>query len=750
MRKLMWFALGFGVACALAVYLLRGWILIGVGIAALLSIFVAFLGAKKYHAFKILAAISLGLLIGIIWYQAYDGIYLKHMRALDGQSLDLVLTATDFSFETDYGITVDAVAVIDERSVNIRAYLHEMDALSPGDKISGAFRLRYTGYGGIEDPTHHSAERVFFLGYPEGDHVSEPAGSSNFIYFPAYLRNYLLGAIEKIFPTDIHGFVKALLLGDTSDLSYTQDSQLTVSGIRHVAAVSGLHVSILFAMVYLLTGKKEKLTALFGIPVLVFFAAMAGFSPSVTRACLMQVLVLIGMLLQKEYDPATALSFACLTMLAINPLVVTSVGFQLSVASVAGILLFARKITQWILDPKRLGRWRKSKGYALIRDSAVSVGVSIGATVMTTPLTAFYFGNVSLVGMLTNVLCMWAITFSFCAIVVCCIIGAIYLPLGKCIAWIVAWPIRYVLGVAGVISAFPLASLYTESMFVIGWLIFVYILLVVFLFTKNRRVNLLSCCAALSLCVALMASWAEPLFDNYRVTVIDMGQGQCILLQSGGRTYMIDCGGDYDSNAANKAAAVLLSQGVTRLDGMILSHYDRDHVGGAPGLLSRVPADILVLPSDPENIQRQYQVAEAHSGEPIYVYDDMVIQWGDARISVYASQSTRSSNERSLCVLFQTEKCDILITGDRSQKGELELMERILLPKLDALVVGHHGAESSTSVALLEVTQPKMAVISVGEGNYYGHPDAAVLERLRDYGCRIRRTDLEGTIVIRG
>jgi len=100
--------------------------------------------------------------------------------------------------------------------------------------------------------------------------------------------------------------------------------------------------------------------------------------------------------------------------------------------------------------------------------------------------------------------------------------------------------------------------------------------------------------------------------------------------------------------------------------------------------------------------------------------------------------------------LFHTEKCDILITGDRSQVGEEVLLDMADIPQLDALVVGHHGAASSTGELLLTATRPKLALISVGEGNAYDHPSQTVLARLKAFGCQIRRTDLEGTIIIRG
>jgi len=281
------------------------------------------------------------------------------------------------------------------------------------------------------------------------------------------------------------------------------------------------------------------------------------------------------------------------------------------------------------------------------------------------------------------------------------------------------------------------------------WLIFCYVLLAVFLLSKQKQAVVLCCCTVIGLFTALLASWTEPLLDNYRVSILDVGQGQCILLQSDGRTYMVDCGGDHDENTADKAAAVLLSQGVTRLDGLILSHYDRDHVGAAEYLLTRVPADVLILPEGSGAYQWEPDIMAAHSGTTVRGSEDLQICWEDTVITVYASGNTQTTNESSLCVLFHTETCDILITGDRTAAGEEMLLWRSNFLELDALIVGHHGSGKSTGETLLAATRPKTAVISVGE-NQYGHPSGDVLERLAQYGCVIRRTDLEGTIILRG
>lgn len=748
MRRLMWFAIGFGTACALSVYVLSVSMLLWLGIPlAALGMIGLFLPLDSKG--KIGVFLCFGLSIGFLWFHIFDAQYLAAARDLDGNTVEMTLEVTDYSFDSQYGIAADGKAELDGRTYRLRAYLQQKEAVVPGTYITGEFELRYTAPGGQKDATYHSGNGILLLAYQEEiDAITIPQEKS-LLYFAAYMRQDLEQLLEELFPNDVQPFAKALLLGDTTDLTYETNTDLVLSGIRHVAAVSGLHVSILFAMVYFVSGRRRGLTILLGVPVLVLFMAVSGFSPSIVRASMMQLLMLLALLFRKEYDPPTGLAFAVIVMLCVNPLVVTSVGFQLSVASVAGIFLFSGRISGWCQEKLHRSKSKK-KEKKFVGKLITSASISMGAMLTTTPLTAFYFGSVSLVSPITNLLCLPMVTIFFCGIIGSCVLGAVWMPLGIAAAWVISWVARLILGIAHILAAIPLAAVYTKSIYIVAWLVFCYVLLAVFWISKQKKPAILAFCAAISLCLALLASWVEPLLDDYRVTVLDVGQGQCVLLQSGGRTYMVDCGGSYEDDAADMAAATLLSQGITQLDGLILTHYDADHAGGAVHLLRRVPAKVLVLPEGEDEKCIEEKLLSNFQGEVIRGNRSLKITWSDSTISIFASEYFGNSNETSLCVLFQEEECDILITGDRGILGETILLHSADIPELDVLIVGHHGSSGSTGEALLEATRPKQAVISVGANNPYRHPSKATLKRLEAYGCIVRRTDLEGTIIIRG
>ena len=161
MRKLMWFTIGFTAACAAGVYLLSGIWLFLLGICCLVIAVGLFF--VKTDAAKITALILAGSVAAFLWLFGYDWLYLSHARMMDGKTIEATVTATDFSYETDYGIAGDGQFQLKGKSYRVRYYLYSKDLVVPGDKITGEVRLRYTADGGSEEPTHHRGEGIFLL-----------------------------------------------------------------------------------------------------------------------------------------------------------------------------------------------------------------------------------------------------------------------------------------------------------------------------------------------------------------------------------------------------------------------------------------------------------------------------------------------------------------------------------------------------------------------------------------------------------
>ena len=743
MRKLMWFAVGFAAASGICAYFYSQWL--PAFLLAALVLCVAFcLIALKKRKFQIPAVIAFGLAVAFGWFLIYDGIYLQEIAKLDGEIVNLSVTVSDYSYETDYGCGFDGNLELDHASVRVIVYLNDNKSLEPGDVVSGRFRCRFTTDGGAEEPLYQRSKGVLLILYQSGEICQEEADHISAWQYPAIWRQKVKDLLTDVFPRDVAAITKALLLGDTREMDYETKTAFKVAGISHIVAVSGLHVSILFSLISIIAIRRRWLTALLGIPALLLFAAVVGFTPSVTRAVLMQILFILATLFDKEYDPLTGLSAAAIIMLIINPLVITSVSFMLSASCMLGIFLVSNPIKNWLMASSRLGRW-KSK---IVGGLASGISITLGTMITTTPLVSGYFGVVSLVSVLTNLLTLWVVTFVFQGILLVCALSLLWPAAAAVLATIEAYPIRYVVLVAKLLSSMPLSAIYTQSHYTILWLVFAYVLLLVFLLIRKKPVVLFSTLALAGLCLAIFLSWLEPMTDPYRMTVLDVGQGQAILLQSSGKTYLVDCGGEDGDDVADITAETLLASGINKIDGVILTHLDDDHANGLSNLLSRIEADVVFVPCVEGSDAFIQQLPSGIATES--VLEDTFLRYEDTVITIFPPMSYESDNENSLCILFQCGNCDILITGDRSEIGERILLGNYDLPKVDVLVVGHHGSKSSTCEHLLETLQPKYAMISVGEGNPYGHPAESVLDRLEEYGCIVYRTDKNGTIIYRG
>lgn len=743
MRRLLWFTIGFALGCGLCVTVL--WqkellpMLLYASVCAVLCLFFRF----RNDLFRFPLASYLGLMLSFAWFFLFQNQYLMPISHLDGKTLPMRITVTDYSEKTEYGSRVDGFTELAGKPYRVMVYHDSKEAFAPGEVMEGEFRLRLTTPGGEKDSPYHQGSGVFLVAAAKGTMEHSPSERSDLFFWPARVAKTAGERIAAFFPEDTAGFAKALLLGDTSDLTYSQDTALKISGIRHVAAVSGLHVSILFGLVYLLLRSRRWLVFLVSLPLLLFFAAVTGFSPSVTRACLMCGLMAFGGAVREEYDSLTSLAFAVLCMLFMNPFVLLSVSFQLSVASVSGILLFTPPIAQWL---KQRFQKKSGKGFALSAWFTGSVSVSLGAMVFSTPLSAFYFGTVSLIGVLTNLLTLWIVAFLFVGIGAVCVLGGGAPLICQGLGWLLAWPIRYVLFTAELLSKVPFAAVYTESGFITAWLAGCYALLLLFLvFRRGGR----ACFALgfLTLLLAVAASVMVPKMDSLRLEVLDVGEGQSILLRTGGKNLLIDCGGSGEEKTADKIAQTLLSQGILELDGLVLTHYDADHVNALWNLMSRIPIARFYLPQLPGS-EAWISKLELPGNELALIAQEAALPLGRGTLTFLEPGTGKNDNENSMCILFESEECVILITGDRSRTGELELLERYTLPRVDILIAGHHGSKYATSQELLDAVKPEIVVISVGSNNY-GHPAQETLERLEEYNCTVYRTDLQGSVLLR-
>lgn len=199
---------------------------------------------------------------------------------------------------------------------------------------------------------------------------------------------------------------------------------------------------------------------------------------------------------------------------------------------------------------------------------------------------------------------------------------------------------------------------------------------------------------------------------------------------------------------ADEVAQTLLSQGIFRLDGVILTHYDRDHCGALQNLLTRIDVTHFYLPELGKG-KMSRSLANQCADRISWIQAETQYVLPTGKLTLLPAKEEKSNNENSMGVLFESEECVILITGDRNRAGEKELIRDYALPDVDVLIAGHHGSKKATSQELLQAVRPEIVIISVGANNSYGHPAAEVLERLSEFGCTVYRTDKRGSVLLR-
>lgn len=742
MRKLAAFAAPFSAA----VFALR------YGIAPVLLLLPVLALLKREDRLLRCILVCGGLVAGVLWSAGYDAVFRAPAQALEGRTATLTGMVVDWPRDTSYGGSV-TVRVRMESGPGFLARVYGGETLlplAPGDSITFTADCRSADIVRGRSSSDNTSRGIYLLAYGKGEVETVRPERIPMQALPAHWSRTLKSAVAAAFPADAAPLMTALLTGDKSGLPVAEYTALQRSGLAHAVAVSGLHIGFLVQLAVVLSGSRfRRRTALIALPAMAVYALVAGCTPSVVRAVVMNALLLLGPLLGREDDPPTTLSFALMVLLLQNPYGVQSVGLQLSFVSVGGILAFSARVREWLwgMLPIRKETHRLLQGAAYFVTASLST--TVGALALTTPLTAFYFGTISLVAPLSNLLCLTLVAFLFQAGLVTTLLAVLSPALGAFLGGLAALPVRLLLWLVRGLSRVPFATVQAEGPYLLFAVTAVYLLWLLFLAGRGERRPLVPlCCSLLLGCAALVLTHAAYSLGPLTLTVLDVGQGQCVVLRAGDRTALVDCGGSARRNAGDLAADYLSTVGRDRVDLLVLTHFHADHANGVPELLERLEVSVLAVPDvDREDPFRQelLAAAESHGAQIWFLREDHRLPFGTADLTLYAPLGAGDANEEGLSLLIETEPFSALLTGDMGGDIETRLVKYGNLPDLDLLVAGHHGSRHATSQLLLDRVTPETAAISVGY-NTYGHPAAETLLRLDGAGCRIYRTDLQGNI----
>ncbi|MCL2044840.1 MAG: DNA internalization-related competence protein ComEC/Rec2 [Oscillospiraceae bacterium] len=750
MRKLATAAFSFSAGIFISRYVLPNeHLLLGSALIALVSLCAFFFQANiRLRIFIITLSISSALL----WSRLYFQINVLPAYTYHGNTATATATVSNYPQSIARGYRVDVkISQNKAFSVAARLYYNGEANLIPGDTIEFTARFLRTDDTSDDRQNALSSKGAFLAAYATSE-ISVLSVSGKFRQLPLKISHIIAHLIEKLYPSDVSPFMSALLVGVRDKLN--NDSMLTTAlaaaGISHIVAISGMHISFLMGFLSLFVKNKSRY-AYIAIPLLFLFMAMTGFTPSVTRAGVMQLFLISAGVFKRQNDGLTSISTALMLLLAANPYSISSVSLQLSFASTLGIILFTSNIHYALSDNIFERKSIKNKAAkSLLTFIIASLSTTIGALVFTLPLSAIHFGMVSLIAPISNLLVLWAVSIAFPLGLFSSIIAFLYLPLGAILAYPISYIARYIIFLARAFASVPFFAVYSSNTLVMFWLSYVYMMFFALPLLRARmRQYIYPCCiSAVLLFVILLVSPLLPRATVDSITVLDVGQGLSVILRSREHTVVVDCGSSSGENAGFITHEYLSNLGETTIDLLILTHFHEDHANGVEYLFARTHISTLAIP-DPEDSYLAKDIidlARKSGTEIIYVITSLRIPLGNFEICLYPPIGEMSENEQGISILSLGSP-SALITGDMASPTERALLRYAFLPDIDVLVVGHHGSRFSTSYELLQATTPEIAVIPVGKNNY-GHPAEQTLSRLEEHSITIYRTDTMGNITI--
>ena len=601
------------------------------------------------------------------------------------------------------------------------------------------------------------------------------------------LRDGLAGGIHDLVPEPEAALGVGILLGIRSGIDPTLEEAFANAGLTHVVAISGWNIAIVTALAAaalrpLRRRPGGRWTETFATVALVAgYVVVVGGSPSVVRAALMSGALLVARLGGTRAHAGGALALAALVMLLVAPPLLWDVGFQLSALATAGLLAFAGPISQ------RLGRLPP-----LVREP---VALTVAAQVATLPVVLGSFERLSLVAPLANVAVVPLVPLVMAACAIAAPAGLLVAPfaggpLVDGLVWLaggVAWmPLRALVAVGSAAGSVPLASVPVEPP---GWLPFAWYPLVAWAALRRPaeatpdplslglaplgagggsgdserwRVRMPSPAVLAGTVILLLGTLTVATGPDGRLhlAALDIGQGDAILVTApSGATALIDGGPDPERTLRELGRHLPFHR--RRIDLLVLTHPHQDHVAGLVDVLDRYRVRAVLDPGrafDNATYERflldaaaepEAVVAVARAGMviPLDATTSLRVVFPDAR-DADAPLPEDDINNASVVITLQGPGMRALLTGDAELPVERALVERGLLGDVTVLKVGHHGSESSTSDGLLDVLRPRLALISSGAGNEYGHPAPPTLARLAERGIGILRTDTDGTVEV--
>ncbi|KKM11005.1 hypothetical protein SY88_10745 [Clostridiales bacterium PH28_bin88] len=573
-------------------------------------------------------------------------------------------------------------------------------------------------------------------------------------------KSRVVALVDRALPAEQAGVLLALLFGDKERLEKGEVERFRALGVMHVFAVSGLHVGFLLFFMMEVAGLarlSKRATGALVLAGLVFYAGATGFTASVVRAALMAALGIGAYLWDRDRDFYTALALAAMVLLLVNPFALFDTGFQLSFVATWG-LVYLYPLLGGLLA--FLPAWRR---YLV---------VPLAAQVALLPLTAYYFNQISLAALAANLSIVPVVGVVVVLGLVVVMLVIFLPPVAAILVQGVGAIVQVLLAGTQFMADFPGIALPVRTPHpweTLSYYTFLVIAREVWqrrsdpwwqTFFQRRRYLLAGVAAAWIMALSLVPYMGQR--DILQVTFLDVGQGSAVYIRTpGGRDLLVDGGGRPVTGGSgfdvgeDIVVPYLIRRGVKKLDVVLSSHPDTDHLQGLFAVLRQIPATMVVTPP-PEYFNGGYQefldLASLRRARHVVARRGNTITLGrEAVLEVLAPavdfSGTRSDdNNGSLVVKLTYRGTSFLLTGDVELEGMEDMLELGHGLQSTVLAVPHHGSRYGLHGEFLAAVAPSAAVIQVGEGNSFGHPAPDIIRYWEERGVPVYRTDSHGAI----
>ena len=599
----------------------------------------------------------------------------------------------------------------------VESYEQINDELKLGDTIYVIGRLTIPSSNTIPNGFNYRKylynNSIFYI--VKSDHIKKVANNTKIVY---YLREKILIRINKI-PSSSK-YLKLFILGDNRELDEDIINSYQINGISHLFTISGMHIS-LFASVLLFFLKRMSysnyLNYLIVILFLISYSLLVGLSPSVIRSLTMYILLTINKLLNLKISKINIMCLVLIILLTINPFLIYYISFQYSYIISLSLVLFASKI-------KRI----KHK-------TLKSLYISFIAFVVSMPICIFHFYQVNILSIILNVFYIPIVSSIIFPITLLSLLFPYLNYLNIFFIKIVENTSLFISKYQFGIITFPKQQLIT--------IIILYIFIYIFLYNHKNIIFF----------VLLLICKYNTFFSNkYEINYLDVGQGDSIIVKypHNKGNIMIDTGGQQESNYSiviKKTIPYLKSNGITRINYLILTHGDYDHMGEAINLVNNFKVEKVIFNCGEFNDLENELIKVLNKKKIKYYSCIKELNINDNKLYFLQTKEYDNENDNSNVIYTEINGYKFMFMGDAGIDKEKDILKNYNISDIDVLKVGHHGSKTSSSESFIDEMNPKYSIISVGKNNRYGHPNREVLNTLNN--SKIYRSDEDGSIMFK-